>query len=61
MGKGDKPRNCFSKDFKNNYDEIDWRDKGTYCFDCGKTFGKDEKRDYYSDGQAKCLNGCNFN
>jgi hypothetical protein len=23
-GKGDKPRNCFSKQFKNNYDEIDW-------------------------------------
>jgi hypothetical protein len=24
-GKGDKPRNCFSKDFKNNYDLIVWR------------------------------------
>ena len=23
-GKGDKPRNCFSKSFKDNYDEIDW-------------------------------------
>jgi hypothetical protein len=23
-GKGDKPRNCFSKAFKENYDEIDW-------------------------------------
>jgi hypothetical protein len=23
-GKGDKPRNCFSSKFKNNYDEIDW-------------------------------------
>jgi hypothetical protein len=23
-GKGDKPRNCFSKDFKNNYDQIKW-------------------------------------
>lgn len=23
-GKGDKPRNCFSKKFKDNYDEIDW-------------------------------------
>jgi len=28
-GKGDKPRSCFSKRFKNNYDEIDWgRTKG---------------------------------
>ena len=28
-GKGDRPRNCFSKRFKDNYDEIDWgRAKG---------------------------------
>jgi hypothetical protein len=24
-GKGDKPRNCFSKNFKNNYEFIDWK------------------------------------
>lgn len=24
-GKGDKPRNCFSKEFKDNYDLIVWR------------------------------------
>ncbi len=23
-GKGDKPRNCFSKTFKDNYNEINW-------------------------------------
>lgn len=23
-GKGSKPRNCFSKQFKLNYDEINW-------------------------------------
>ncbi len=23
-GKGDSPRNCFSKSFKSNYDSIDW-------------------------------------
>jgi hypothetical protein len=23
-GKGDKPRNCFSDRFKNNYDSINW-------------------------------------
>lgn len=23
-GKGDKPRNCFSKNFKSNYDKINW-------------------------------------
>lgn len=26
-GKGDKPRNCFSKEFKDNYDLIDWSKK----------------------------------
>jgi hypothetical protein len=23
-GKGDKPRNCFSKQYKENHDSIDW-------------------------------------
>lgn len=28
-GKGDKPRNCFSKIYKNNYDNISWgQEKG---------------------------------
>jgi hypothetical protein len=26
-GKGSKPRNCFSKDFKDNYDQINWDKK----------------------------------
>lgn len=26
-GKGDKPRNCFSKQYKDNYDLIDWNHK----------------------------------
>lgn len=30
-GKGSKPRNCFSKDFKNNYDSIDWKKKDKQC------------------------------
>jgi len=24
-GKGDNPRNCYSKQFKTNYDQIEWR------------------------------------
>ena len=24
-GKGDKPRNCFSKKYKENFDKIDWK------------------------------------
>ncbi len=26
-GKGSSPRNCFSKEFKSNYDEIKWNSK----------------------------------
>lgn len=26
-GKGDSPRNCFSKNYRNNYDSIQWTDK----------------------------------
>jgi len=24
MGKGSSPRSCFSRDFRDNYDDIDW-------------------------------------
>ena len=26
-GKGSKPRNCFSQNFKKNFDDINWSDK----------------------------------
>ena len=26
-GKGDKPRNCFSKKYRDNYDDINWGNK----------------------------------
>lgn len=26
-GKGDKPRSCFSKKFKTNYDQINWHEQ----------------------------------
>lgn len=29
-GKGDKPRNCFSKAYKDNYDNINWGTKRKY-------------------------------
>lgn len=28
-GKGDKPRNCFSEQYRNNYDDIDWGKKSS--------------------------------
>lgn len=36
-GKGDKPRNCFTKQFKDNYDIIDWRKK---CKKCNQKYHK---------------------
>ena len=32
-GKGSSPKNCFSKEFKNNYDLISW-DKNISCWKC---------------------------
>jgi hypothetical protein len=29
-GKGDKPRNCFSEQYRNNYDSIKWKSKDNY-------------------------------
>lgn len=29
MGKGSSPRNCFSKQFQDNYDSIDWSKSDT--------------------------------
>ena len=37
-GKGDKPRNCFSKQYRDNYDIIDWgkkelKEEYSVCYD----------------------------
>lgn len=50
-GKGDKPRNCFSKQYKNNYDSINWnktftckhcksriKNKYKVCVSCGEEY-----------------------
>lgn len=39
-GKGDKPRNCFSKRFKDNYDDIDWGNKYLVGENLDKMIGK---------------------
>jgi hypothetical protein len=38
-GKGDSPRNCFSKQFKSNYDNINWRRPKTIDEVCGAPKG----------------------
>lgn len=43
-GKGDKPRNCFSKQFKNNYEEINWNSNSESNFsDTKETNGEDKR------------------
>ena len=58
-GKGDKPRNCFSKRFKNNYDEIDWgrgKNKRNRKRNARRIL-KDEPRDRKQQGDC-CGNNC---
>ena len=43
-GKGDKPRNCFSKDYKSNYDEINWNTSSESNFKDSKETDVQDKR-----------------
>ena len=42
-GKGDKPRNCFSNNFKNNYSKINWHRIKTIDEVCGVPKGSFQK------------------
>lgn len=65
MGKGDSPRNNYSKQFKDNYDLINWSDN-PICYNCGATISKDRIQNYphlytiHNDGQIEHKE-CNFN
>ena len=43
-GKGDKPRNCFSKTYKSNYDEINWNTSQESNFKDSKENDAKDKR-----------------
>lgn len=43
-GKGDKPRNCFSKDYKSNYEEINWGSAAESKFKDTKETNVQDKR-----------------
>ena len=43
-GKGDKPRNCFSKDYKSNYEEINWGSTSESKFNDTKETNVQDKR-----------------
>jgi len=53
-GKGDKPRNCFTQNFKDNYDSINWGKKPE---DKERKIGNKSKM---SDGQKNTNNYQNF-
>lgn len=57
----EQPNMINSKKYLEGYEQIEWRKKGTYCFDCGREFDVDRLRGYYEDGHAYCLPECNFN
>ena len=64
-GKGDKPRSCFSQNFKKNYDEINWS-YDLVCCACGSKITAKElasRPDLFTehkDGEIEHKN-CNFN
>jgi hypothetical protein len=43
-GKGDKPRNCFSKTYKSNYEEINWNTSSESQFKDSKETDVQDKR-----------------
>lgn len=43
-GKGDKPRNCFSKQYKNNYDDINWNTSSESQFKDSRETDEKDKR-----------------
>lgn len=64
-GKGDKPRNCFSKQYKDNFDNINWggkistpcvricKLKENICTACGRTSEQIKNWLFYSEKQRK--------
>ena len=53
-----QPEMVNSQTYRNNFEGIDWRNRGAYCFVCGKNFGPEEQIRMKEDGHAECLNGC---
>lgn len=64
MSKGSNPRNCFSHQFKQNYESIEWRERGTFCEDCNQNF-KNPGQHHWDENRKMWIcnpNGnCNYN
>ncbi len=62
-GKGSSPRSCFSKQFKDNYDLINWSDDLIICAECGQPrnkLDKDKTMKQNESGEWICVR-CNWN
>jgi hypothetical protein len=59
-GKGSKPRPYNLRKFEEGYEEIEWRERGTFCEECGRTFRPEDERLFDTDNSAKCVH-CNWN
>jgi ribosomal protein S27AE len=61
-GKGDKPRNCFSSSFKNNYDEINWGEQQNKNSNSSIEFKKDKNFKILENKTCpQCNNAVRFN
>ena len=65
-GKGDKFRPTKLTEYRDNFDSIEWRKRGTYCYNCGLLLdsenmkNKPENYIFYEDSNVSHKQ-CNFN
>lgn len=52
-GKGDRPRNCFTKEFRDNHDHIDWSKKYWYIAEYPRPIGTNPIPKYMSENDVK--------
>ena len=55
-GKGDSPRNCFSKSFKSNHENVNWSSSGVNCTKCGQLKNVIDLKEVF--GRMVCKKKC---
>ena len=66
-GKGDKRRKESFGLVQKNWDEIDFRPRNSYCFECNSSIKPADLKEnpenyiFHKDGYVSHKNGCNFN
>jgi hypothetical protein len=56
-GKGSKSRITNKPQFDEHFDDIDWRDTKSYCYNCNRDFESGEEK-YLKDGRYFHLKTC---